>query len=73
MAPTVGITRGANILAIPNGTNGQWWCDSGLRRLVFWQACILVTQMTAGYDGSVVGNFQAMDPWIEGTQELLTI
>lgn len=51
---------------IPNNTNAKWWKDAGLRRLVFWQTCILVSQMTVGYDESVTGSFQAMKPWVEG-------
>lgn len=51
---------------IPNNTNPQWFKDRGLKRLVFWQACILISQMTIGYDESLIGSFQAMSPWIQG-------
>jgi hypothetical protein len=53
-------------LDLPNNTNSKWWKDSGLKRLVFWQGCILISQMTVGYDESIVGSFQAMDSWVEG-------
>ncbi|KAK4498922.1 hypothetical protein PRZ48_009432 [Zasmidium cellare] len=48
-----------------NNTNAQWWRDPGLRRLVFWQACILLSQMTVGYDESVTGSLQSMQPWLD--------
>ncbi|KAJ9137941.1 Hexose transporter protein [Pleurostoma richardsiae] len=40
-----------------------WWRDAGLRKLIFWQSWILVSQMVVGYDEVIVGTFQAMDPW----------
>lgn len=51
---------------ILDGPKPKWWKDSGLRRLMFWQLCILVSQATVGYDESLVGSFQAMQPWVEG-------
>ncbi|KAH8897560.1 general substrate transporter [Thozetella sp. PMI_491] len=42
-----------------------WWQDAGLRKLIFWQFWILVSQMVVGYDEVIVGSFQAMDPWQE--------
>jgi hypothetical protein len=65
MAPTA-VAQAISSLEFPNNTNPQWWRDSGLRKLIFWQACILISQMTVGYDEIVVGSFQAMKPWIEG-------
>lgn len=53
-------------LGLANNTNAKWWRDKGLRKLVFWQCCILVSQMTAGFDETVVGSFQAMEPWVQG-------
>ncbi|PSN59349.1 hexose transporter [Corynespora cassiicola Philippines] len=50
---------------ILDGPKPKWWKDSGLRRLMFWQLCILVSQATVGYDESLVGSFQAMQPWVE--------
>ncbi|TVY14531.1 Lactose permease, partial [Lachnellula arida] len=52
-------------LELPNNTNVSWWRDKGLRKLLFWQGCIVVSQMTVGYDESVVGSLQAMKPWLE--------
>ncbi|TVY45738.1 Lactose permease [Lachnellula subtilissima] len=52
-------------LDLPNNTNSCWWRDRGLRKLLFWQGCIVVSQMTVGYDESVVGSLQAMKPWID--------
>ncbi|KAF4769426.1 hypothetical protein N7455_008500 [Penicillium solitum] len=43
----------------------KWWKDLGLRKLLAWQATILVSQMTTGYDESVVGSFQSMKPWVK--------
>lgn len=51
---------------LQNNTNPQWWRDPGLRRLVFWQSCILLSQMTVGYDESVTGSLQSMQPWLDG-------
>lgn len=48
------------------GAKLQWWRYSGIRRLVFWQTCILVSQMVVGYDEVVVGSFQSMDSWVQG-------
>ncbi|KAJ5771186.1 uncharacterized protein N7511_003237 [Penicillium nucicola] len=42
----------------------KWWKDLGIRKLLAWQATILVSQMTTGYDESVVGSFQSMKPWV---------
>ncbi|KAL6414263.1 hexose transporter protein [Ilyonectria robusta] len=61
-------------MGLPNGSmaaaaatianpDGPWWRDGGLRKLVFWQSWMLVSQMTVGYDEVIVGTFQAMDPW----------
>jgi hypothetical protein len=44
----------------------KWWKDLGVRKLLAWQATILVSQMTTGYDESVVGSFQSMKPWVKG-------
>lgn len=44
----------------------KWWKDLGLRKLLAWQATILISQMTTGYDESVVGSFQSMKPWVKG-------
>lgn len=44
----------------------KWWKDVGLRRLILWQITILISQMTTGYDESVVGSLQAMQPWVDG-------
>lgn len=59
-------------IGISNNTNPQWWRDNGLRKLVFFQVCILISQMTVGYDESVVGSLQAMRPWVEGQTAYLT-
>lgn len=64
-------------MGLPNGSmaaaaatianpDGPWWRDGGLRKLVFWQSWMLVSQMTVGYDEVIVGTFQAMDPWQKG-------
>jgi len=53
-------------LTIPNNTNSVWWKDAGLRKLNFMIVCFITAQMTCGYDESVVGNFQAMEPWLKG-------
>lgn len=44
----------------------KWWKDLGMRKLLAWQAIILISQMTTGYDESVVGSFQSMKPWVKG-------
>jgi hypothetical protein len=44
----------------------KWWKDVGLRRLIGWQITILISQMTTGYDESVVGSLQSMQPWVDG-------
>lgn len=44
-----------------------WWRDSGLRKLIFWQSWILVSQMVVGYDEVIVGTFQTMKPWKQGS------
>ncbi|TVY35415.1 Lactose permease [Lachnellula occidentalis] len=51
-------------LELQNNANPYRWRDKGLRKLLFWQGCIVVSQMTVGYDESVVGSLQAMKPWI---------
>ncbi|KAJ5533020.1 hypothetical protein N7494_009572 [Penicillium frequentans] len=43
----------------------RWWKDTGLCKLLAWQATILISQMTTGYDESVVGSLQSMDPWVK--------
>lgn len=43
-----------------------WWHDKGLRKVIFWQACIMMSQMIVGYDEVIVGSFQSMDPWVKG-------
>ena len=40
--------------------------NKGLRRLVFWQSCLLVSQVTVGYDEVLVGSLQTMPKWLEG-------
>ncbi|KAH7042072.1 hypothetical protein B0J12DRAFT_762143 [Macrophomina phaseolina] len=65
MSPLPPISSPGKLGELPNNTKAQWWRDSGLRRLVFWQSCILISQMTVGYDESVTGSFQAMQPWRE--------
>jgi len=52
-----------------NNTNPVWWKDPGMRKLNFMILCIITAQMTCGYDEAVVGNFQAMKPWLKGTLE----
>ncbi|KAL2824415.1 general substrate transporter [Aspergillus cavernicola] len=42
-----------------------WWKDLGFRKLIFWQTTILLSQMTTGYDESLVGSLQAMQPWVD--------
>ncbi|EXJ94890.1 hypothetical protein A1O1_00008 [Capronia coronata CBS 617.96] len=51
---------------VPTYTAGSaaWWKDAGVRKLVLWQVCILISQMTTGYDEVVVGSFQSMKPWV---------
>jgi hypothetical protein len=44
----------------------KWWKDVGLRRLIGWQITVLISQMTTGYDESVVGSLQSMQPWVDG-------
>lgn len=44
----------------------MWWKDLGLRKLIAWQLTILISQMTTGYDESVVGSMQSMKPWVKG-------
>ncbi|KAL1847487.1 hypothetical protein Plec18170_008600 [Paecilomyces lecythidis] len=43
----------------------MWWKDLGLRKLIAWQLTILISQMTTGYDESVVGSMQSMKPWVK--------
>jgi hypothetical protein len=50
-----------------NNTNPVWWKDPGMRKLNFMIVCVITAQMTCGYDEAVVGNFQAMKPWLKGT------
>jgi len=45
----------------------KWWKDLSLCKLLAWQATILVSQMTAGFDVTVVGSFQSMKPWVRGS------
>jgi hypothetical protein len=40
--------------------------NRGLRNLVFWQSCLLVSQATVGYDEVLVGSLQTMPKWLEG-------
>lgn len=47
-----------------------WWRDSGLRKLIFWQTCILAAQITVGYDEVIIGSFQALQPWQDGKLRL---
>lgn len=56
----------AQLETLQNNTNPKWWKDAGLRRLLFWQGCVLVSQMTVGYDESVIGSLQTMQPWVDG-------
>ncbi|KAF3005415.1 hypothetical protein E8E14_000412 [Neopestalotiopsis sp. 37M] len=55
----------ANQTSLTPSGHVPWWKKSGLRRLVFWQSCILVSQMIVGYDEVVVGSFQSMDNWVQ--------
>ncbi|KAK8230310.1 general substrate transporter [Phyllosticta capitalensis] len=55
----------AQLETLQNNTNPKWWKDAGLRRLLFWQGCVLVSQMTVGYDESVIGSLQTMQPWVD--------
>ncbi|KAH8665714.1 general substrate transporter [Tricladium varicosporioides] len=50
--------------ALSNNTHEKWWKDPGMRRLNFMIVCVITAQMTCGYDEAVVGNFQAMKPWL---------
>jgi hypothetical protein len=63
----------ASIKEAQLGCFGKWWKDLGLRKLLAWQATILVSQMTTGYDESVVGSFQSMKPWVKGLQVPLAV
>lgn len=36
-----------------------------MRKLNFMIICVITAQMTSGYDEAVVGNFQAMKPWLK--------
>lgn len=51
----------------------KWWKDLGLRKLLAWQATILISQMTTDYDESVVGSFQSMKPWVKGPSLICAI
>ncbi|OQE41818.1 hypothetical protein PENCOP_c004G06572 [Penicillium coprophilum] len=53
------------IQAVETHRFDKWWKDLGLRKLLAWQATILLSQMTTGYDESVVGSFQSMKPWVK--------
>jgi hypothetical protein len=62
MAPShVDVTK-----ALTNNTNPTWWKDPGMKKLNFMIVCVITSQMTCGYDEAVVGNFQAMKPWLKG-------
>ena len=37
-----------------------------MKKLNFMIVCVITAQMTCGYDEAVVGNFQAMKPWLKG-------
>ncbi|KAL2839417.1 general substrate transporter [Aspergillus pseudoustus] len=43
----------------------KWWKDLSLCKLLAWQATILVSQMTSGFDVTVIGSFQSMRPWVK--------
>lgn len=48
----------------PLGTDKvSWLRDVGLRKLLFWQFCIMASQISVGYDEAIMGSFQAMKPW----------
>jgi len=55
-----------HLQGLQNNANPIWWKDAGLRRLMVWFVCIFISQMTAGYDESLIGSFQAMKPWLLG-------
>ena len=38
--------------------------DRNLKLLVFWQFCLLISQVTIGYDNSLVGSLQTMPQWL---------
>jgi hypothetical protein len=62
MAPSnIDVTK-----TLGNNTNTKWWKDPGMRKLNFMILCVITAQMTCGYDEAVVGNFQAMKPWLKG-------
>lgn len=62
--PTVAAEPG--LLDLTGTPTQPWWRDGGLRKLIFWQTCILAAQMTVGYDEVIVGSFQALQPWQDG-------
>jgi hypothetical protein len=62
MAPSrIDVTK-----TLVNNTNAKWWKDPGMKKLNFMIVCVITAQMTCGYDEAVVGNFQAMKPWLKG-------
>ncbi|CAG8977145.1 hypothetical protein HYALB_00003366 [Hymenoscyphus albidus] len=50
---------------IRNNTNPKWWKDPGMIKLNLMIVCVITAQMTCGYIEGVVGNFQAMEPWLK--------
>ncbi|KAF4843973.1 Lactose permease [Colletotrichum siamense] len=56
-------TAEPGLLDLTNTPTLPWWKDQGLRKLIFWQTCILAAQITVGYDEVIVGSFQALQPW----------
>lgn len=67
-APT--ITAEPGLLDLTGTPTSPWWRDGGLRKLVFWQTCILAAQITVGYDEVIIGSFQALQPWQDGKLRL---
>ncbi|KAJ0283661.1 hypothetical protein CBS470a_007201 [Colletotrichum nupharicola] len=59
-------TAEPGLLDLTNTPTLPWWKDQGLRKLIFWQTCILAAQITVGYDEVIVGSFQALQPWQDG-------
>ncbi|KAF0324073.1 hypothetical protein GQ607_008778 [Colletotrichum asianum] len=63
MANLPTVTAEPGLLDLTNTPTLPWWKDQGLRKLIFWQTCILAAQITVGYDEVIVGSFQALQPW----------
>ncbi|KAI8312033.1 Lactose permease [Colletotrichum sp. SAR11_59] len=63
MANLPTVTAEPGLLDLTNTPTLPWWKDQGLRKLIFWQTCILAAQITVSYDEVIVGSFQALQPW----------